>query len=93
MSAQDRRTRGAGSGDQSGKTNAAIRVDQHIVEILSDSGEGAQTAGQMFGTVSAKMGLGDKFDIRAFHDALLGGGALPLDILQQRMDQWVEGQL
>jgi 2-oxoglutarate ferredoxin oxidoreductase subunit alpha len=32
------------------------RVEQHIVEILSDSGEGAQTAGQMFGTVSAKMG-------------------------------------
>jgi 2-oxoglutarate ferredoxin oxidoreductase subunit alpha len=32
------------------------RVDQHIVEIVSDSGEGAQTAGQIFGTVSAKMG-------------------------------------
>ena len=31
-------------------------VDSHIVEIVSDSGEGAQTAGQMFGTVSAKMG-------------------------------------
>ena len=31
-------------------------VSQHIVEIVSDSGEGAQTAGQMFGTVSAKMG-------------------------------------
>ncbi|MCP4657122.1 MAG: 2-oxoacid:acceptor oxidoreductase subunit alpha, partial [bacterium] len=33
-------------------------VDQHIVEFISDSGEGAQTAGQMFGTVSAKMGNG-----------------------------------
>lgn len=32
------------------------QVDNHIVEIISDSGEGAQTAGQMFGTVSAKMG-------------------------------------
>jgi 2-oxoglutarate ferredoxin oxidoreductase subunit alpha len=32
------------------------RVDQHIIEILSDSGEGAQTAGQMFGTISAKTG-------------------------------------
>ncbi|MFQ5510998.1 MAG: 2-oxoacid:acceptor oxidoreductase subunit alpha [Candidatus Krumholzibacteriia bacterium] len=31
-------------------------VGEHIVEIISDSGEGAQTAGQMFGTVSAKMG-------------------------------------
>jgi 2-oxoglutarate ferredoxin oxidoreductase subunit alpha len=34
----------------------ATRVEEHIVEIISDSGEGAQTAGQMFGTVSAKMG-------------------------------------
>jgi len=32
------------------------RVEEHIVEIISDSGEGAQTAGQMFGTISAKMG-------------------------------------
>ncbi len=34
----------------------AVRVREHIVEIISDSGEGAQTAGQMFGTVSARMG-------------------------------------
>ncbi len=33
-------------------------VAQHIVEFVSDSGEGAQTAGQLFGTISAKMGNG-----------------------------------
>ena len=33
-------------------------VQQHIVEFVSDSGEGAQTAGQMFGAVSARMGNG-----------------------------------
>ncbi|MHC5023584.1 MAG: 2-oxoacid:acceptor oxidoreductase subunit alpha [Planctomycetota bacterium] len=33
-------------------------VDEQIVEIVSDSGEGAQKAGQTFGTVSAKMGNG-----------------------------------
>lgn len=33
-------------------------VSEHIVEIISDSGEGAQTAGQLFGTVSARMGNG-----------------------------------
>ena len=38
--------------------NSATRIDECIVEIISDSGEGAQTAGQMFGTVSAKMGNG-----------------------------------
>jgi 2-oxoglutarate/2-oxoacid ferredoxin oxidoreductase subunit alpha len=33
-------------------------VQQHIIEVVCDSGEGAQTAGQMFGTISAKMGNG-----------------------------------
>ncbi len=34
--------------------------------------------------------LGDKFDIRVFHDTVLGGGAMPLSILEQRADQWIE---
>ncbi len=47
--------------DSKGSSNAgsAVRrrtVEQHIVEIVSDSGEGAQKAGQTFGTVCAKMG-------------------------------------
>ncbi|MDH3495565.1 MAG: 2-oxoacid:acceptor oxidoreductase subunit alpha [Gemmatimonadota bacterium] len=35
-----------------------IRVPEHTVEIVSDSGEGAQKCGQIFGQVSAKMGNG-----------------------------------
>ncbi len=35
-----------------------LPIDEHIVEIVSDSGEGAQKAGQTFGTVCAKMGNG-----------------------------------
>jgi 2-oxoglutarate ferredoxin oxidoreductase subunit alpha len=35
-----------------------ISLKEHIVEIVSDSGEGAQKAGQIFGSVSAKMGNG-----------------------------------
>ena len=42
---------------------------------------------------SAEAALGDDFDVRAFHDALLGAGALPLDVLQQRMDTWLAEQL
>ncbi len=34
--------------------------------------------------------LGDKFDIRGFHDTVLGGGSVPLDILEKQIDQWIE---
>jgi 2-oxoglutarate ferredoxin oxidoreductase subunit alpha len=45
----------------SGNGSAApdrLRVDQHIVEIVSDSGEGAQKCGQIMGMVSGQMGNG-----------------------------------
>ena len=41
----------------------------------------------------AEQALRDNFDIRAFHDHLLGAGALPLDVLETRMDRWLEAQL
>lgn len=41
----------------------------------------------------AEQALRDDFDIRAFHDALLGGGALPLEILETRMNRWLADQL
>ncbi|OOG59843.1 DUF885 domain-containing protein [Rhodanobacter sp. C03] len=37
----------------------------------------------------AKKELGDQFDIRAFHDEILGGGALPLDVLETRVNDWI----
>ena len=37
----------------------------------------------------ARAELGAKFDIRGFHDEVLSGGALPLDVLEQRIDRWV----
>jgi len=36
--------------------------------------------------------LGAAFDLRAFHDTLLGGGALPLAVLDQLIDRWIAGQ-
>jgi uncharacterized protein (DUF885 family) len=38
----------------------------------------------------ARTALGDKFDIRAFHDEILGAGALPMDVLEQRTSAWIE---
>jgi len=39
--------------------------------------------------VKAEQALGDKFDIRGFHDAVLGGGAVPLSVLEAMIDQWI----
>jgi uncharacterized protein (DUF885 family) len=40
----------------------------------------------------AKKELGNQFDIRAFHDEMLSGGALPLDILDSRTSAWIGAQ-
>ena len=40
----------------------------------------------------AKDQLGTKFDLRAFHDEVLGGGAMPLDVLSNRIHDWVRRQ-
>jgi 2-oxoglutarate ferredoxin oxidoreductase subunit alpha len=49
----------AGAGDGAATATEGVRqVDEHIVEIVSDSGEGAQKCGQLLGLVSGKMGNG-----------------------------------
>jgi uncharacterized protein (DUF885 family) len=40
----------------------------------------------------ARKELGDRFDIRAFHDEVLGAGALPLDVLEKRINAWIAGR-
>ena len=40
----------------------------------------------------ARKELGDRFSIRHFHDEVLGGGALPLDVLELRINAWIAGQ-
>lgn len=40
----------------------------------------------------AEKALGNRFDIRAFHDEILGDGAVPLDILDAKVDRWIESQ-
>ena len=40
----------------------------------------------------AKTALGARFDLKAFHDEILDGGALPLDLLAERVDGWIKAR-
>jgi uncharacterized protein (DUF885 family) len=40
----------------------------------------------------ARKALGSKFDIRTFHDEMLSGGSMPLDLLETRTDSWIAQQ-
>jgi prolyl oligopeptidase len=81
------------------KDNAAKTELDIINEIDRYIGNSAQALAYKIGQLKmlalrerAENMLGDSFDIRAFHDAMLGSGALPLDILEQRMGLWMVEQ-
>jgi uncharacterized protein (DUF885 family) len=40
----------------------------------------------------AKEQLKEKFDIRAFHDAVLDGGPMPLSVLEAKLNNWIAAQ-
>ena len=40
----------------------------------------------------AQKELGNRYDVRAFHDEILNGGALPLDVMETRVQAWITEQ-
>ena len=39
-----------------------------------------------------ELGYQPRFDLRSFHDEMLNGGVLPLELLDSRTDAWIEAQ-
>src|SRR6476620_10173160 len=71
------------------KTDATAEVERYIA-IPSQATAykvGALTIQRL--RDKAKAALGDKFDIRDFHAQVLGSGALPLTILEEKIDAWI----
>jgi uncharacterized protein (DUF885 family) len=74
------------------ETDVQAEVDRYIADP-------AQALGYKIGQLKflelrakAQQALGPKFDIRGFHDTVLDSGALPLDVVEQRVDAWIASQ-
>ena len=79
------------------KENAAVTDQQARSEIQRYIVMPGQATAYKIGMIKilelrehAREELGDDFDIKAFHDTVLGGGALPLEILERRVNTWIE---
>lgn len=78
------------------RQNSAMPLHDIRAEVDRYIGWPGQALGYKIGELKirqlrakAERDLGDKFDLRKFHDTVLAGGAVPLDVLEQNVDAWI----
>jgi uncharacterized protein (DUF885 family) len=75
-----------------GETDVQAEVDRYVAYPAQALGYKVGQLKLLELRAKAQQALGDRFDLRAFHDQVLDSGALPLDYLEQRIDGWIAQQ-
>lgn len=77
-------------------SNSSITAGQARSEVRRYIVAPGQATGYMIGMLKilelrerAENALGEAFDIRAFHDTVIGQGSMPLDLLERKIDRWI----
>jgi uncharacterized protein (DUF885 family) len=80
--------------DNSSQSESSVRAEVRRYLVMP-----GQATGYMIGYLKmaelrhkAEAALGPKFDIRGYHDMIIGHGALPLNLLERQTDAWIAAQ-
>lgn len=78
--------------ENSSVAEGAIRAEVRRYMVIPGQATGYKIGMMKIGELreKAEAELGENFDIKGFHDTVLGGGSLPLNILESEVDRWIE---